>query len=113
MRNDPVPELLRGAWRRTSIHNADGTSDTTSTVLWLQLDSKMVDVRFSSAQMALAGRCGFAGCSLEDLHCLARSESSSGFTTCTPITADGQGMRRATAEWFTRGHSIAFQPVTA
>ncbi len=108
----PVPELLRGAWRRTSIHNADGSSDTTSTVVWLQLESMMVDVRFSLEQAELADRGSLNNCSLRDLRLLATSESSSGYTTCTPVKGEGAD-RRATAEWFTRGHGVAFQPVTA
>ncbi|MGI9614156.1 MAG: hypothetical protein ACR2QO_14695 [Acidimicrobiales bacterium] len=109
----PVPDLLRGAWRRRSIVNADGTSDETSTVLWLQLQSKMVDVRFATAQMNLVDRGTLENCSLEDLRLLSTSESSSGHTTCTPVEIDGGGTRTATAEWFTRGYGVAFQPETA
>src|SRR5262249_33549874 len=38
---------------------------------------------------------------------------SSGYTECTPIELDGNGLRRATATWHTRGHGINFQPVSA
>ncbi len=107
-----VPELLRGGWRRASIEHDDGVVDTTSTVLWLQLESKMVDVRLAADQPELAARGSLAACSLDDLQRLAASESSSGFTTCTAIS-EVDGVRTATAEWFTRGHGVAFQPVTA
>ena len=109
----PVDELLRGAWRRRSIVNADGTSDESSTVLWLQLPSRMVDVRFSTEHLALAERGALEDCSLDDLRLLGSNDSSSGFTTCTPVERDGDGTRTATAEWFSHGPGgVAFQPVT-
>jgi len=110
---DDVPELLRGCWRRSWIRHADGSVDDTSLVVWLQLPSLMVDVRLAAAQPDLMRRGSLEACSLDDLHRLAASESSSGYTTCTPIVAGADGVRRATAEWFTRGHGVAFQPVSA
>jgi hypothetical protein len=108
-----VPELLRGCWRREWIRLEDGTVDDTTAVYWLQLESLMADVRVAANQPALAVRGSLAACSGDDLALLAQSESSSGFTTCTPIVVGTDGIRRATAEWFTRGHGVAFQPVTA
>jgi hypothetical protein len=108
-----VPELLRGCWRREWIRLADGTVDDTTEVYWLQLESLMADVRIAAEQPALAARGSLAACTLVDLSLLAESESSSGFTTCTPIVVGDDGVRRATAEWFTRGYGVAFQPVTA
>jgi hypothetical protein len=110
---DHVPDLLRGCWKRRWIRFADGTVDDTSLVVWLQLPSLMADVRLAADQPDLMRRGGLAACSLDDLRRLAASESSSGFTTCTPITTGDDGVRRATAEWFTRGHGVAFQPVSA
>lgn len=43
----------------------------------------------------------------------ADSESSSGYTTCTAVEVGADGVRRATAEWHTRGYGTAFQPVSA
>ncbi len=112
-----VPELVRGAWQRVSIHNADGTSDTTSTVVWLQLESLMADIRISADQFGLADRGSLDACSLDDLSTLAQSESSSGYTTCTDLAVGPGGQRTATAQWFTRDHGnefgVGFQPVTA
>lgn len=108
----PVPPLLRGCWRREWIRFADGTVDDTSTVIWLQLESKMVDVRVAADLDELASRAGLADCSVADLQRLAQSESSSGYTTCTPIQGD-PAARSATAEWHTRGFGVAFQPVSA
>ncbi len=109
----PVPVELRGAWRRTSIINADGTSDTASLVMWLQLEAQMVDVRIPTAVAGLADRSGLDDCSVDELVRLTMCEASTGFTTCTPVTADAQGARRATAEWITRGpYDIAYHPVT-
>lgn len=87
--------------------------DDTSLVVWLQLPSLMVDVRLAADQPDLMRRGALEACSLDDLRRLAASESSSGYTTCTPITLGADGVRRATAEWFTRGHGVAFQPVSA
>lgn len=103
---DPVPELLRGAWRRSSIVNADGTTDTTSLVVWLQLESAMVDVRIPAE---LDGRRR----DQVDLAALATCEASTGFTTCTEVTVGDDGIRRATAEWHTRGPGdLAIHPVS-
>ena len=108
-----VPPELFGCWKRKWIEFADGTRDDTSLVIWLQLPSKMADVRLSIDQPGRSGQSGFADLTLDELRRLADSESSSGFTTCTPIETDASGVRRATAEWFTRGHGVAFQPVSA
>ena len=110
----PVPALLHGAWRRVSIVDADGTTDTTSTVLWLQLESLMVDVRLPADIAGLRDRGGLEACSLEDLRRLTACEASTGRTTCTEVAFDGDGVRRATAEWHTRGPGdIAVHPLTA
>lgn len=109
----PVPDLLHGAWRRVSIVNDDGTSDTSSTVLWLQLESEMVDVRIPAEVMALAAR-GPEACDDAALELLATCEASSGFTTCTDVEVGADGVRRATAEWHTRGPGdLAIHPATA
>jgi len=92
-----VPDLLRGAWKRASIVNDDGTSDTDSLVVWLQLDSAMVDVRIPVE-------------SDDPFTC----EASTGYTTCTSIETGCDGIRRATAKWHTRGpDDIAIHPVSA
>ncbi len=92
-----VPDLLRGAWKRASIVNEDGTSDTDSLVVWLQLDSSMVDVRIPV-----------------DIDNPLTCEASTGRTICTPIETGADGIRRATAEWHTRGpNDIAIHPVSA
>jgi hypothetical protein len=112
MTSPTVPPELFGCWQRTWIEFADGTRDDTSTVIWLQLQSKMADIRVSVDQPG-HDRGSLAECSLDELRTLAESESSSGYTTCTPIVIGDDGARRATAEWFTRGHGVAFQPVSA
>ena len=77
--------------------NDDGTSDTDSLVVWLQLDSAMVDVRIPVD-------------SDDPFTC----EASTGYTTCTSIETGCDGIRRATAEWHTRGpDDIAIHPVSA
>jgi hypothetical protein len=112
MTSQTVPTELFGCWQRAWIEFADGTRDDTSTVIWLQLQSKMADTRVSADQPG-HDRASLSKCSLDELRALAASESSSGYTTCTPIVIGDDGVRRATAEWFTRGHGVAFQPVSA
>ena len=107
-----VPDELIGCWRREWIEFADGSRDDTTVVLWLQLESEMADVRVP-ADRGLAARADFHECSLDEVRSLTASESSSGFTVCTPIAIDPDGARRATAEWFTRGNGIAFHPLSA
>ena len=77
--------------------NEDGTSDTDSLVVWLQLDSSMVDVRIPV-----------------DIDNPLTCEASTGRTICTPIETGADGIRRATAEWHTRGpDDIAIHPDSA
>jgi hypothetical protein len=108
-----VPDELTGCWRRAWIEFADGTRDDTTFVIWMQLATAMADIRISADRPALSNHDGLAACSLDELRALADSESSSGFTRCTPIVVGDDGVRRATAEWFTRGHGVNFQPVSA
>jgi hypothetical protein len=108
-----VPDELIGCWQRAWIEFDDGTRDDSTFVIWLQLASKMADIRLRADRPDLRSRAGLSNCSLPELDALADSESSSGFTTCTPIEMGIDGIRRATAEWFTRGHGVAFQPVSA
>ncbi len=77
----------------------------------------MVDVRIPIRQ-PVATTVGFDQFSMTQLTLLADSESSTGYTTCTELTVGDDGVRRATAEWLTRGQvtdepCVAFQPVTA
>lgn len=113
-----VPTELFGCWQRAWIRHADGAIDDTSLVLWLQLPSKMADVRISASQPQLSDRGGFDQCTLDELRALATSESSSGITKCEPVTVGADGIKRSTAEWLTRNadpsdHAVNFQPVTA
>jgi hypothetical protein len=108
-----VPVELRGCWRRAWIEFADGTRDDTSIVVWLQLESEMVDVRLPARRGTVVDRFGFDDCSPDELRVLADSESSSGVTVCSPITVGADGVRSATAEWVDGPHSVGFQPVSA
>jgi hypothetical protein len=108
-----VPDELRGCWQRAWIRFADGRFDDASFVVWLQTESAMADIRIAADRPDLRLRNGFGDCSLAELSALADSESSSGYTTCTRIVRGDDGVRRATAEWFTRGHGVNFQPVSS
>lgn len=121
-----VPELLRGAWRRHWIRHRDGSTDSATVVVWLQLESLMADIRVPAEHVELRERSGLADCDRTDLLRLLKGESSSGHTTCTPIVTDKAGTRTAIAEWFCRAEQqpdgdgaaggnggVGFQPVTA
>ena len=108
-----VPDELRGAWRRTWICHADGSFDDTSTVVWIQLESAMADLRVGADRASLAERGALSACSVDELRWLAVGESSTGRTECTPIVIGPGGVRSATAEWFEGQGDVAFQPVTA
>lgn len=110
-----VPWLATGCWVRAWIEFADGTRDDTSVVAWLQLPSLMADVRLPGPTAAGVdpARRSLADCTPAELRSIADSESSSGYTTCTAVEVGGDGVRRATAEWHTRGYGTAFQPVSA
>jgi hypothetical protein len=104
---------MMGCWRRAWIELSDGTRDETTSVVWLQTDSSMVDVRVDSARRGLSDRGSFRECSDDDLHAIAASDASSGFTDCGSVVVGTDGLRRATATWHTRGHGVNFQPVSA
>ncbi|MEO7370797.1 MAG: hypothetical protein ABIZ69_08045, partial [Ilumatobacteraceae bacterium] len=108
-----VPDLMLGCWKRAWIEFADGTRDDTSTVVWLQTESLMVDVRVAGDRADLRDRSGLAQCTVDDLRAIAASDASSGFTECGPAAVGANGLRCATASWHTRGHGINFQPVSA
>jgi hypothetical protein len=108
-----VPDLMLGCWRRAWIEFADGTRDDTTTVVWLQTESLMVDVRIPADRRDLAHRRGLDDCTIDDMRVLAATDASSGFTECGPVTTNSHGVRSAIAVWHTRGHGVNFQPVSA
>lgn len=73
----------------------------------------MVDVRVDSVRRGLSQRNSFRECTDDELHAIAASEASSGFTECGPVVVGPDGLRHATAAWHTRGHGVNFQPVSA
>lgn len=108
-----VPELMLGCWRRSWIEFADGTLDDTTSVVWLQTESQMADVRISAETFEISNRTGLHDCTMGELRAIASNDASSGFTECgDPIVGD-DGVRAATASWNTRGHGVNFQPVSA
>jgi hypothetical protein len=108
-----VPDLMLGCWKRAWIEFADGTRDDTTTVVWLQTESLMADVRIAADRGDLRRRAGLSDCTIDELRVIAAADASSGFTECGPIEVGADGIRAATAEWHTRGHGVAFQPVSA
>ena len=108
-----VPDALFGCWRRAWIEFADGTVDDTSTVVWLQTPSLMVDVRVAADRPDLRTRAGFHECTIDELRAITRSDASSGYTECGPVVTGPDGLPAATASWHTRGHGVNFQPVSA
>ena len=111
---DVARDTTRDVARDTTRDGArGGTRDDTSFVVWLQLPSLMADIRIVADRPDMRARGALSECSWAELLALANSESSSGFTTCTPLTLGADGVQRATAAWHTRGHGVAFQPVSA
>jgi hypothetical protein len=108
-----VPDLMFGCWRRSWIKYDDGKFDDTSTVVWLQTESQMVDVRINGDRPDMANRSGLSECSVDELRAIAASDASSGFTKCGPAVIGADGLRSATATWNTRGFGVNFQPVSA
>lgn len=102
-----------GCWRRAWIEYADGTFDDQSTVIWLQTESQMADVRIAADRGDLSHRGSLRDCTIDELAALATSDASSGFTECGPAIVNDLGVRSATATWNTRGHGVNFQPVSA
>jgi hypothetical protein len=108
-----VPDLMLGCWKRSWIEFAGGARDDTTTVVWLQTESLMADVRIAGDRADLSGRTGLHECSLDELWTIAAADASSGFTECGPIDVAADGARSAVASWHTRGHGVNFQPVSA
>lgn len=108
-----VPELMFGCWKRSWIKFADGTLDDTTSVVWLQTESQMVDVRINDVASDIANRSDLHECTMDQLRAIASNDASSGFTECGRPVLGADGMRAATASWNTRGHGVNFQPVSA
>ena len=104
---------MLGCWKRAWIEFSDGTRDDTTTVVWLQTESLMVDVRIPAARAVQSDRAALNQCSTDELLAIASSDASSGFTKCGPPVVGADGLRSATASWHTRGHGVNFQPVSA
>lgn len=104
---------MLGCWKRAWIEFSDGTRDDSTTVVWLQTDSFMVDVRIPVDRPVPSDRAALSQCSVDELRAIASSDASSGFTECGSPVVDASGQRSATASWHTRGHGVNFQPVSA
>jgi len=72
----PVPEELRGLWRREVMIAPDGTRDTTTEVFWLQSESLFADLRVPADRPG--GGNGFSHYSDRELAQLARMSGFGG-----------------------------------
>ena len=95
-----VPPWLLGCWQRAWIRFADGTVNDTDMVMWLQTPERMVDVRIAAGRPPVDRVDHVEHCSPDQLAALASANASTGFT----------GNGRCTAQWFTYGHGVNFQP---
>lgn len=76
----PVPEWLRGLWRRRSIEYADGRRDDTTIVYWLQTESAFADIRIPVDRPDVRGRVGLEALSTDELTSLAGQAGFAGWT---------------------------------
>lgn len=76
----PVPEWLRGLWRRRSIEYPDGRRDATTIVYWLQTESAFADIRIPIDRPDLRTRTGFDALGEADFPALAGQAGFAGWT---------------------------------
>lgn len=76
----PVPQWLRGLWRRQSIVHADGRRDDTTLVYWLQGASAFADLRIPADRPDLTRCAGLAGLDHAAQAQLARQAGFAGWT---------------------------------
>jgi hypothetical protein len=76
----PVPEWLRGLWRRRSIARPGGALDTTTTVYWLQTESLFADIRIPADRPDVSGRSGLLQLDPDQRLGLARQGGFAGWT---------------------------------
>jgi hypothetical protein len=107
---DDVPVWLRGCWRRAWIQFAEGARHETEHVFWLQTASAMADVRVPVDRPSFDGCTSVHHCSAEQLDSLAAANASTGFTVADDVRRGPDGTGRCTAQWFTYGHGVNFQP---
>jgi len=93
----PVPDWMRGLWRRRSIAWPDGRVDATTTVYWLQTATAFADIRIPADRPACDGRTR-----LEDLDVAMRAAlaAQGGFAGWTAL-------RGAQCRWH---REVDFQP---
>ncbi|MDX2165866.1 MAG: hypothetical protein SF182_02340 [Deltaproteobacteria bacterium] len=76
----PVPEWLRGLWRRRSIARPGGALDTTTTVYWLQTESFFADIRVPADRPDVRARGDLRGLAPDERRGLARQAGFAGWT---------------------------------
>ena len=101
-----VPEALLGCWIRRSVRFADGTEDTTTSVIWVQTLSGVGDIRIPAARPELQDRAGLSDCSREELLALAEQDCFCGVTLF-----DTHAQPFPTASWPKDSYLFRFQPI--
>lgn len=76
----PVPEWLRGLWRRRSIARPGGWLDTTTTVYWLQTEHIFADIRIPADRPDVRRHSGLGELERDDRIGLSRQGGFAGWT---------------------------------
>jgi hypothetical protein len=76
----PVPEWLRGLWRRRSIARPGGSLDTTTTVYWLQTERLFADIRIPADRPDVSARGGLRELAPSERIGLGRQGGFAGWT---------------------------------
>jgi hypothetical protein len=76
----PVPEWLRGLWRRRSIRFPDGRVDDTTQVYWLQTESMFADIRIPAQRPELGQHASLQTLNVVESQALAQQGGFAGWT---------------------------------
>lgn len=89
---DPVPARFRGVWRRSLLRTPQ-SSDTDTTVRWLQTSRWHADLRVPANRPDFAGVTSLADCSPAQLQWLATQQGFAGLTRVDPKNDDTAWLR--------------------
>jgi len=89
---DPVPPRFRGVWRRSLLRTPE-SSDTDTTVRWLQTSRWHADIRVPAGRPDFSGVSSLAACSPAQLQWLTTQQGFAGVTRVDPQNDDTGWLR--------------------